>query len=571
MAFLQPLAFLLAASFGVLLWLWRFQQRRYTVVIPSLIPFAELPERQPRWSWPRVNWLFWLQAALLLCLILGAARWVWYRRVAPRPATDYVLMLDTSASMRAVEHGRPRMEIAKQRALAWARDLSAADRVTMWTTAPAQPVTSGWVQDHRQTRQAIHAARATDLPGALETAVGLASHTTDPQHTTRWIIITDEPEPASLPSEVRWMRVGQPAANVAITGFEMHRPLLTEAASREGWLTVWNAADRPQRITVRVTADQTTIATSTVALAAQERRSLLMAQPPQTEGLWQATIEAQGNVLRSDDTVRAALKPPGPLRIAVAPSLTALASALRRLQPRIEVVAPSDASAQLQITDTWMEATPRVPTLTLQRGQVTARPVDWTSAHPLMRYLDGFDRLRLTQAQPLEVPHWGEPVAWATPTAPTRSGGSFPCVVIGTQGGVRRIVAGWDLAVGSDGETTDAWIFLLNALSWLSADTHTALVPTGSRLPSGAIAVMAGPAEDRYAYLADPREINTMEPASTWAAPPRPDARQGASGHEGAMVVPPTPWPLWWWCWLAAVALICFEWWCYWWRLRLSS
>ena len=117
MSFLAPLALLLGGLAAPLVALYFLKLRRRRVTVPSVLLWQAF-EKTERLASPferfRRNLLLWLQLAVLLLLVLAAARPYLETRVAT--ARSVVLVLDRSASMGATDLRPTRFDAAVQAA-----------------------------------------------------------------------------------------------------------------------------------------------------------------------------------------------------------------------------------------------------------------------------------------------------------------------------------------------------------------------------------------------------------------------------------------------------------------------
>ena len=117
MSFAEPLAFLFAGLYGVLVVLYLWERWRRRVEVPSLLLWEVVREDTIRARRFRPDLLFILQLLLLSCLIVGLARPYLSGGPGTRTSTRHIFVLDTSASMQAREARQSRFEQARAQAL----------------------------------------------------------------------------------------------------------------------------------------------------------------------------------------------------------------------------------------------------------------------------------------------------------------------------------------------------------------------------------------------------------------------------------------------------------------------
>jgi len=126
MEFLHPAALfgLLALPLLLLPYLIRRKPRR--LVFSSLLFFMDAGEQASRRPWGRIQvpWIFFLQLLLLTLLILALSEPVF----SVRP-THIAIVLDNSASMQALEGGKTRFALAKEKANGLIGEVGVAGKV----------------------------------------------------------------------------------------------------------------------------------------------------------------------------------------------------------------------------------------------------------------------------------------------------------------------------------------------------------------------------------------------------------------------------------------------------------
>jgi hypothetical protein len=160
---------------------------------------------------------------------------------------------------------------------------SPAEEFCIVTTSPVVPLTLRPTSDAVALTQALHAVRVRHMGGSLATTlrIGRALLASDPDET---IVLTDEPPPADLSEEtVRWVKVGEPLANVAIVGLDAQGSLCAPADARV-IATVQNFSDEATSVVVAATQRAQRFAEAGVELTPHARRSLSLAMPEGIEG-----------------------------------------------------------------------------------------------------------------------------------------------------------------------------------------------------------------------------------------------------------------------------------------------
>ncbi len=215
---LAQLIALFGAVAAIMVALYLLDRSRRRLVVPSLQFWrnASRPIPQRRWRIREpISLLLQLLGILLLLLAVGQLR----LGSVPDTPRDHVLLLDTSAWMASRGGDATLMELAREEALAYIRELPARDRVMLIRAGvPPLPVT-GFESDRRLLEEAIQGSApdsgALDIAGALDTADRIRSaHSRRPGE----IVYvgagrtTGEQTSGSSPTNLRYLPVGDSGA-----------------------------------------------------------------------------------------------------------------------------------------------------------------------------------------------------------------------------------------------------------------------------------------------------------------------------------------------------------------------
>jgi Ca-activated chloride channel homolog len=236
--FLAPAAFALTLLIPLVVAMYLLKLRRTEQVVSSVYLWRRMVrdvEANAPWQRLQRNLLLILQLLILGALILALARPFTLTEGATGQTT--ILILDTSASMSAVDVAPSRLEAAKGRARQLVSSIPDDARLTVIATGDKASVLIASSQDRRQVLQAIDniqaSAGSSDLTSALQLASAIASRQVD----SEIIILSDGranlPERLALKGRVRYLPFGLSADNQAIS-------LLTlESAPGSGNLTAF--------------------------------------------------------------------------------------------------------------------------------------------------------------------------------------------------------------------------------------------------------------------------------------------------------------------------------------------
>ncbi len=553
MPFLLPAALWSLASLGVLVVIWFFARKRERIVIPSLIPYLHLPERPTVLRLPTVNLLFFLQLLLLTALALALAKPWWSRRAPTAPGKEYVVIVDTSASMAARVTGQSApIDDARARVLERIQRMQPQDRMLLAQSTPPQLLTPTATNDTGALRQLTRSLAATDVAGNLSRAMALARGVVRGSPRLEVFIYTDEPAPetGSDPA-LHVVSLGHALPNVAIRAFEVSQSLWDPSQIPTAYLTIQNFAPTEERIEVRVAMDAQPFVRQTLTLAPGASQTLpISGFAPETQQLT-AEIAPTIDALAVDNRATVVIGQSGPLVLNIAgpsDSLQRLFERLAQVNSRFVVRAVQGASAGrspgagLIVLHRGALTDPSQPSLAIAptEGAETApvlrnvRVVDWDTTHPINRYLEHLDHVVLPEVRATTLPPWAVPIVWGSDGHTT-----VPLVACGTTRGARRIIWTFDVAGVhlTDPANLDALLLLLNSLGWLapsSAVPHA--IATGDTValagvPAGLV-TLTTPRDERTTWQHAGGTL-TVTP-TRWAgvyAVERPDGAQRFAAH----------------------------------------
>jgi len=243
--FYHPWMLWLALTMPAILALYILRPRRRQSVIPSTLLWRPAPaglEASRPWQRLRSGPLLWLQLLAAALLVLAAAGPVWRAVIESRST---IVLLDASASMRAVEQGATRFDRAREEVVSLTAGLRGDATITV-IAFDRQPRVV--VRDSAQPREVSRALEritpstcAADPGPALSLARSLARQYENP----RLVLVSDGG--LDLPGgDVDFISVGGGDANVSIAALHLRSTGSGQAAQ----VTVVNHGSRPASGTV---------------------------------------------------------------------------------------------------------------------------------------------------------------------------------------------------------------------------------------------------------------------------------------------------------------------------------
>src|SRR5881409_586223 len=411
MSFLSPLALSLFAVSVPLVLLYFLKVRRRERTVSSLLLWhTSLRDREASTFFQRLHRdpLLLLQLLALLALALALARPV--ATVMGQGARKVVVVLDTSASMKAQDVSPSRFEVARAGAAALVRGLGEGAEV-MVIEAGVQPrVTAALARDRERALAAIRSAQARDLPTRLVEAVRTARALVAADPRAEIHVFTDGaftlPEGEdTADARVRWIGVGRQGSNVAITSLSIRKNYYG-AFDYQAFVSLVNYSGEAQTFAFRLELDGKSIAEKEVTLEPNVRRSVVMPFSHGGSGTVTARIRVNDD-LEVDNVAYAVLPPPRKIAVLlVSPGNLFLEKVLRTdPQVSLDVRTPDQyqggmGEADVVILDSvtplragpgrfvFVNAVP--PDVPLEvLGRIERQTImDWDRAHPVMRHVE---------------------------------------------------------------------------------------------------------------------------------------------------------------------------------------
>jgi Ca-activated chloride channel family protein len=470
----SPSAFWLGLAVPAIILLWVLRPRRPRLRVPSIMLWPSSPaERKAAKPWQRLrnHPLLWIQLLLALLLMMAAAR-----PFLPAEATarHLIVLLDASGSMRARDVEPDRFSAACAAVLELARGLGPGQEMTVLRLDERPRVLVAGARGVAQLEEALAAEEAsfgeTDVAAAIALATGL---TVGP---AEWVMVGDGglalPENALRPAgtSYRFIPIGQPAGNVAVTGLSARR----DAQQLVIQASVLNAGPQPVSGRLQLLAEGQLVSAREWQLDPGKESYITWSHLP-TDASWYEVrlsgVPAEANALEQDDMAWEAIGVGGESEILlVTPGNSFLArvlgvqGGLRAFQ-----AAPADwaglvsqgASYPLTILDrTWPDNLPSGNFLLVgpPTGEEFRPGRQWTRPdHPLLRHVD-WSEVSVASARKLPIDD-----SWETVI--DSDGG--PLLAIRTVGGRREAALAFDLS-NSDLPLRPAFpVLIANLLDWL--------------------------------------------------------------------------------------------------------
>jgi hypothetical protein len=480
-----PLATLLAigaAAFAATVVLYILKLRRRPVAVP-FSPFwhAVLRDREASRLFSQLK--RWLSLLLQLCLLAALV-------VAlgdPRPAAalgegrNIVVLVDASASMKAVDVKPSRLEVAKDEARKLVRSLGGSDRALVVEMGAVPVPRSTLSGDTTELVPAVDGIRAADIRADFGRALELARDSLHGLPRGEIVVIGDGalavPEPVADLKGValRFVPVGKSGKNLAITQFSVRRYPL-DKSRLEVMVEVTNTSGERADVELSLWGDGAVIDTERMNVAAGERLPRFLPDVGGTRRVLEARLryaDGRSDDLPADDRAWALVPERRRAKVLVVTQGNTYLEAALLLDEYLDVteVAPNAYPAPGTFDVTIFDGVSPAPSagaggLVYLNPAPAGAPVKlgkklegfgfdtWDKKSPILRFAALAD-VQVAAGNALE-PGEGDKVVGASDDG--------PILVAGARGGHRFVALGFDPR-RSDFVLRPAWpLFVLNAI-----------------------------------------------------------------------------------------------------------
>ena len=357
---IAPLALIGVLALPLIVAFYMLRLRRRDRPVGSTFLWAQLVrdvEANAPWQRLRPSWLLALQLLIALLVVLAAARP--FAEEEARVAQNLVLIIDTSASMGAVDDGTPRIAAAREAATRVLGELPQGGRVTVVGAADSAHVVAAETDDVSAAMDAIASIEPTQLPGDMTDAFALASALTA-RHPDSEVVVVSDANTEEIPgvavrAPVRVELVGTSDANQAVAALSARRR--SGGAQLDVFVAVSNAASTDVRRRLELYGDGALIEARDLDIPAQSRSEALIGTVPSGTELLEARL-AGSDGLAVDDRAFAVIAQGDPVRALLVGEGNAYLENALALLPRLELYAVGPEGYADAVEDAETEATP---------------------------------------------------------------------------------------------------------------------------------------------------------------------------------------------------------------------
>lgn len=615
---LAPVMLAFLGLIPVVVLLYILKLRRTEIVIPStmlwLKSLQDVTANAP-FQRLRKNLLLLLQILVLLALAFALARP--FVKAEGMRGSNVAVVIDRSASMQTREDGGTRLDLAKEAALDMVDNLRGGDRMMVIAFAHTADVRTELTEDKYLLRQAIRGIEPSDAGTRIRDVVSvirsLAPDNPDiPAAVTNLDVVLlsdgnlgDIDELGARMMSMRYARIGSNAENAGIVSLSTRRPEENSDELHQTLVAVYNDADEALETTLTLYFNGEPVAVEAVEAPARSERQVIFEHPDFGEGMLRAEIDT-ADALDVDNRAWLSVAPPETVRtLIVSAGDSSSDFFLRRalsLEPRVELsaIAPESYAPtgdfDLTIFDGFApETLPEgtsvvinaVPTMDglASIGELENPPVlSHDRNHPAMRLLNPAN-LGIAKAIQFSLP------LGARPLLTTENGALMADV---SRGGRQILIIGFDVAASDWPLRLSFPLFWQNVVTWASglggaraesiqAGTPLTVPPHPDALTAdingpGGIHALVDTQPLRPVYFGDTettgvytvqvgdtaREVavNLLDRTES-AVRPADEIRVGRGSFAAESAAGLQTREYWRWLVLAAVGILCGEWWLY--------
>jgi Ca-activated chloride channel family protein len=341
---IAPLALIGLLSLPVIVAFYMLRLRRRDVPVGSTFLWQQLirdVEANAPWQRLRFSWLLLIQLLIAAIVVIAAARP--FTTATSELSGNVVLIVDTSASMGAIDPDGARLSLARDAAHRVIGRLPEGGRVTVVSSDQTAHVLVSETDDRAAANGAVDRITATQLPGDLTDAFALASALAARDADSTVVVVSDA-NVARLPNvgigaPVKVERVGTTDANQAVAALSVLRR--SGGAQLDCFVAVSNPSAASTTRRLELYADGTLVDARNLTIPAGQRSELIIPTLPAGARVVEARL-AGTDAMATDDRAYALIRSSGATRtLLVSAGNVYLENALALL-PRLElyVVAP---------------------------------------------------------------------------------------------------------------------------------------------------------------------------------------------------------------------------------------
>ena len=502
---------------GLIVLMYILKLRRKDVIVSSTYLWRQVV-RDVQANAPfqklRKNLLLLLQLIIATLIIFALARP--FLRAYGLGGRNIVLIVDTSASMRATDVAPSRLEVAKAKARERINDLRAGDQMMVISASSRPEAATGFTSERAELRHAVDNLKAHDTPTNMRDALNLAADLVASRKSGdagQIDMVSDggfESQDSGIgiagaspaytltnlnlgKTHVSFYPVGTGHDNVGITAVDFRRNIGGEKPTVQLLVVAHNFSSQPKTFNEEIYAEDRIVEASEVTLPAggEDTQPYDLPEPDHAVRM-RVKLDLKDD-LAADNEAALILRPRKTLKVLLVGRDNLFLENALRVDPSVELskVATwvTGSNKGVDVTIFYDAAPPRLPEgnylflhcasdqapVKLDGTQTNVSAADWERDHPVLRYVDfGTDRFgSALKASPLG---WGREIAVAE---------SGSLVVAGEKNKMRSEFVGFSLSESMFPLRVAFPILIANSIRWLGTgndDSEQSQMRTGEPL-----------------------------------------------------------------------------------------
>ncbi len=310
MEFLSPMAGYLALLAVPIILFYILKVRLRQENVSTIIFWQQVfDERRTRSLWRRLRHLLSLLISLLFLSLLVSAL-LDPVLTSQKKESRTVIIVDNSASMNAFDSANmTRLDLAKTELARYLAGTEVGNQTAILTAGGEPQVVVGFTNHLGTLRKRAAAISPTDYPTELGKAIELARHLTADEPDSVVLVYTDgcspELEPYLAAEDLRFVPVGKPLDNVAITRFQPRRSI-GDAVGCEILVEAVNYGENEVACRLEIDLDETPVDIMTLTLPPNVPQTQIVRSTTDRGGLLTAKLD-HADAFPSDNTALALL------------------------------------------------------------------------------------------------------------------------------------------------------------------------------------------------------------------------------------------------------------------------
>ncbi|MDO8431306.1 MAG: BatA domain-containing protein [Candidatus Binatus sp.] len=267
MGLLYPGALVFLALVPALILAYLAKERPSRVTVSSVLAFRALRgfRRERFGGWPRLDWMFFVEAFILMLAVLAlAGPFVWHR------SNPIAIVIDNSAAMQAMTPaGRTRFYIAREKLYQALAAEDGGGEISIYVTAPQPRRIAPAYKSLLEAKRALTRIKPVDSPNDQTTLASFLANLAAESHVSKVIFAGANALEAPVPPRIHAIAVGDAVANLAIGSFTLRREALGAEALHAS-LTAANFGPETRHLEIVLNGDGKEIARAKETLGARE-------------------------------------------------------------------------------------------------------------------------------------------------------------------------------------------------------------------------------------------------------------------------------------------------------------